>query len=110
MSPEEITVAFFQGEETVDGGADLPTHIPVVKRACEDDHVAVPYCRINLIHIILLDAGTCFAAVASETAFAAVDIHAVQEEFGYSVASTLSAFGERFDQGGSVAGFAGTSV
>ena len=48
VSSEKVALPFFQGKQTVNGGPDLTAHIPVIKRRCHDNHIAFPYCRIDL--------------------------------------------------------------
>ena len=65
---------------------------------------------INFVHVIPLDTGILSAATSAKAAFAAVNIHSVQEKFCYSMTGTLCAVGKRFDQRGGVSFFAGTAI
>lgn len=65
MTAQEIFVAFFQREEPVNSRADLAAHIPIIQWSRLHDHIALPDCRIDLVHIIILDAGTFPAAVTA---------------------------------------------
>ena len=77
VSTKQISVAFFQGEETVHGSTELTAHVPVIERGSQHNHITFLYGGIDLIHIILLDAGTFLAAVTAEASAASVDIHPV---------------------------------
>jgi hypothetical protein len=48
--------------------------------------------------------------MSAKAAFAAVDAHAIQEKFCYSMADALRAIGKRFNQCGGVSVSAGTAI
>lgn len=110
MASEQVAVAFFQGKQAVNGGSDLAAHVPIVQWGGEDDDVAGPDGGIDFVHVVLLDAGAGFAAMAAKAAFAAVDGQGIQEKFGDGVAGFFSSLGEGFYQGRGVASFSGTAV
>lgn len=83
ISSEEITISFFESKQTVKSRPELSAHRPIVQRTGQYDHIAFFDSGINLSHIILLDTGTFFAAVAAKTAFTSVNVHSVQKKFGH---------------------------
>ena len=94
LSPEEIAVPLFQREQPIDGRSDLAAHIPIIQRRGGRNNIAFFHRRINFVHIIFLDAGTFPAAMSAETAFTAMNIHAVEEKFRHSVAGAFRTFPE----------------
>jgi hypothetical protein len=110
VSPQKIAVPLFQSKQAVNRSSDLTAHVPVIERTCQHDHIALPRRRVNFIHVIPLDTGTFSAAMSAKAAFAAVNIHSVQEKFCYSMTGTFRAVGKRFDQRGGVSFSAGTAI
>ena len=110
MPPQQVAVPFLQGKKAVNGRANLAAHIPVVQRRCQHDYIALPDSRINFVHIIVLNTGTFPAAVSAKAAFAAVNIHGVQEKLLHRVPRFFRPVGERPYQGGGISVSSGTSV
>ena len=52
VTTEEIAVAFFDGEQTVNSRSELTAHIPVIQRRGEHDDIALFDGRIDFIHIV----------------------------------------------------------
>ena len=52
VSAKQVAASLFQSKQTIQGGAQLPAHGPVIQRTGKNDHIAVPNCRIDLVHIV----------------------------------------------------------
>ena len=107
---QQIFTAFFQGKQTIKGGTQLPAHGPVIQRACKNNYIAIPNCRINPVHIILLDTGALPVTVSAKASFASVNIHFIQKELRYGMACTFCPFSKRCYQSRGITAFTGTSI
>ena len=96
MTSQEISIPFFQRKQPVNSRADLAAHIPIIQWRCQYNHITRPDCRINLVHIIFLDAWAFPPAVTAKAPLTPMNIHPGKEKLCHRMSGFLRSFRKFF--------------